>query len=398
MPMGASCAGPPPGGGVSCECALEGPPPVRTRLRVGSASGFLDAPIQFALAEGNVSALSVNLNWVKCPQDTGAVVSMLAAGLIDMALMFTEDAVSCAVSSSCVRICGTFAATPRSWGVHVPGASKAPSGVDLEGCSLGVSDDNAGPLMVSVLRDRPGWELLGRMPRLQFPSLRRACEAMGRDIVRAVLWERRAARGLVACGEWDLVHEEAMPWPALAIVASREALYNKSGAIRHFVNFACSMCKEFKADANGRSQAFLVARYGIQAREAEDWLTTSWPCECAISEAALRQPLEHLKAAGLMAADRIVDPAKLVAREICDIRASPVVRRPLSPGALPAGGLTPASPPIGGGVVDWHTPGEEDFDFAPEPTTSVLSVDRTAPSEDAGTAEGPTDDAPVPAG
>jgi len=71
-----------------------------------------DAPLQSALSQGNYKKLDVNLNWVKCPQDAGAVMSMLSAGLIDMAFMFTEDAVAFAAQNH-LRICGTFSTTPR---------------------------------------------------------------------------------------------------------------------------------------------------------------------------------------------------------------------------------------------------------------------------------------------
>merc|ERR1711957_1053690 len=120
-------------------------PHVKTRLRVGCCSGPLDAPIQMALSDGNIQSLAINLNWVHCPPDAGAVMSMLSAGLIDMALMHTEDAVSFIAGGNALRLVGTYVSTPRMWGVYVSGSVGGGTSVhcseDLRGTTVGMVDE-----------------------------------------------------------------------------------------------------------------------------------------------------------------------------------------------------------------------------------------------------------------
>lgn len=353
----------------SCECALEaldGPPQMRTRLRVGSVSGFLDAPIQYALAPGNYTALSVNLHWVKCPQDAAAVMSMLNAGLIDMALMFTEDAVAFAAGGSALRICGTFASSPRVWGLHVSQNSRQLA--ELESCTLGIPDENGAVCMLAVLAERPGWEALTQCPRRTFNYVRRAREAMGRDFTRATLWEKRGARGYVDCGDWAVVCEEAMPWPALVFVASKEALYAKAGAIQHFIHFAHGACEDFKGTGRSNALNFISTKYELNLAEATEWLNSmSWDCACEVDEDALARSLYFLQVMGLVPADRHIEPLKLLAREIC---------------ILSQIGSTWTTPYVRQGQEEPEEE-DEDFGFPPEPTSMSLQAEATSVSVDA---------------
>jgi len=302
----------------SCECVLEGPNPATTRLRVGCCAGLLDAPIQMALSFGDFQGLSVNLNWVHCPPDAGAVVSMLSAGLIDMALMQTEDAVAHAAQGSPLRICGTFVSSPRMWAIHVPAGSSMWSGSDLQGCTLGMPDEKAASLAVSVLGEYPDWAGVLYCPRRPFTSIIRACDAMSKGVTRATVWECHAARHLVSVGEWIPVGHVPMPWPSLLLVASKDSLYAKAGAIRHFVHFAHIACEVFKTTRRDDATRFCAARYAMSAEEVHEFISeTHWVCECEVDVETLGRPLGHLKRTGLIAQDRAHDPTRFIAKEVC---------------------------------------------------------------------------------
>lgn len=303
-----------------CECALDGPSPVKTRLRVGSCSGVLDAPIQSALARGNYERLAVNLNWVQCPPDTSAVTSMLTAGLVDLALMFTEDAVAFIAEGNPLRLCGTYVATPRSWGVYVGGSSNVCCGEDLRGGTLGIPDEKGASLTLSVLGEQQNWEAVLCCPRRPFTSIHRAADAMAKAATRATIWERQSARVFVATGEWELVGQAEMPWPSLVFVASRESLYSKSGAIRHFIDFAQRASEDFTSNRQAETLKYLASRYGLSPEEGHDFITnTRWVSDCEVTLQTVTKPLEHLKRARLIDPDRVYDPARFLAKELCVI-------------------------------------------------------------------------------
>jgi len=260
----------------------------------------------------------VNLNWVQCPPDAGAVVSMLSVGLVDMALMQTEDAVAHAAQGSPLRVCGTFVGSPRSWAIHVPAGSSISSGLDLRGCTLGMPDEKAGSLAVSVLGECPDWAGVLYCPRRPFTSIIRACDAMAKGVTRATVWECRAARHLVSAGEWVPVGHIPMPWPSLVLVASKDSLYAKAGAIRHFVHFAHTACEEFKTTKRDDATRFCAARYAMSTEEVHEFISeTHWVCECEVDVETLGKPLAHLKRTGLVAHDRAHDPTRFIAKEVC---------------------------------------------------------------------------------
>mmetsp|Transcript_35452 Transcript_35452/g.101926 ORF Transcript_35452/g.101926 Transcript_35452/m.101926 type:complete len:378 (-) Transcript_35452:230-1363(-) len=300
---------------ASCACAFEGPALVKTRLRVGFCSGLYDAPIQLALSRGSYQALSINLQSVQCPPDAGAVMSMLSAGLVDMAVMRTEEAVAFVAEGNALKLCGTYVSAPRTWGVYA-GCCSVQTGADLQGGIIGMPEERCASLTISVLGDQPGWVPAMYCPRRPFGSIHRAADAMSKGIIRATVWERRAARHLVASGQWDLVGQVTTPWPALVMVASKEALYSKAGAIKHFIDFSHMACEDFKIDSKSESSNFVSGRYGLGTEDSCDFVAeTSWVCQCEVELETILKPLEHLKRAGLVDGSRAYDPAKFLARE-----------------------------------------------------------------------------------
>merc|ERR1719330_806080 len=249
--------------------------------------------------------LGVSLNWVKCPQDATAVLSMLSAGLIDMALMCTEDAVAFAANGSPVRICGRFTSAPRTFGVYT-----LPLGADAgradpaswQGHEIGLPEEVGATLMLPVFAERAGWEDLPTLERRTFCTIRRACDWLSRGVVAAVVWEVSEAKIFVDTGCWLELRTEPMPWPSLVFVASKEALRSKPGAVRHFIEFSQSACDEFKSNRNTDSLIFLRKRHRLTDAQAEDLLdNTSWQCDAEVDEDTLARPLRLLRDMGLVA-------------------------------------------------------------------------------------------------
>eukprot|EP00408_Alexandrium_pacificum_P065233 CAMPEP_0171164442 /NCGR_PEP_ID=MMETSP0790-20130122/5671_1 /TAXON_ID=2925 /ORGANISM="Alexandrium catenella, Strain OF101" /LENGTH=398 /DNA_ID=CAMNT_0011629199 /DNA_START=8 /DNA_END=1204 /DNA_ORIENTATION=- len=321
--MGATCTGCAsedvstclPDSSASCECLLDEPRWVRMHLRVGCCAGPLDAPIQFAFARGNSLPLDVNLTWTQCPPDAGAAMSMLSAGLIDMAVMCTEDAVAFAAEDNPLRICGTFVTSPRVWGVYTGSGSSTHTGTDLRSQTLGVPNDRGASLTISVLGHQPSCEAVMSCRTRSFESVQHAADALRKGSICAAVWEQGAARHLVASGEWDLVCQVALPWPSLVLVASREALYAKARAVGHFVDFARAACEDFRS-ARGEAAEFVSAHYGLSHAETCDLLSqTAWACERRVDPRAVRRSIEHLWRAGFLDGGHACNPARLFARE-----------------------------------------------------------------------------------
>lgn len=324
--MGASCSGCHAAAGSvgqcatmhapGCDCSLDMPAHPKTRLRVGCCSGLLDAPIHLALERTDLQHLAITLNWVRCPPDAGAVMSMLSTGLVDMALMFTEDAVGFVAQGNPLRLAGTYVKTPRTWGVHVPRGSANRTAADLAHWPLGSAEDKGATLAASVLAEREDWADISSCSRKTFSSIRRAADSMLRGTTRATLWEKRNVRHLVASGEWEIIGEVRMPWPSVVLVASKEALYAKAGAVKHFISFARTACEEFTSANEDEALRYLSACHGLNMEEALNFMAeTEWVCEDSVDLNTVLQPLEHLRRIGYVSSERRCDPRRFVSTE-----------------------------------------------------------------------------------
>jgi len=141
---------------------------------------------------------------------------------------------------------------------------------------------------------------------------------MLRGTTRATLWEKRNVRHLVATGEWEVIGEVRMPWPSVVLVASKEALYAKAGAVKHFISFAHTACEEFTSDNEDEALKYLSACHGLNMEEALDFMAeTEWVCESKVALSTVLQPLEHLTRIGCVSSDRRLDPRRFVATELC---------------------------------------------------------------------------------
>lgn len=297
-----------------CDCAPDGLMQHCTMLRVGSASSSLDAPIRSGLTSGMYSQM--RLNWVNCPEDPGAVMSMLSAGLLDLALMFTEDAVALAAGGSGIRICGTFCSTPQQWGLYIPGNLYGRRAMSLADCRIGVPEGRSGVLMLSIFGEAPGWEMLPELQQTTFYSLRRAHDSLRHDFVRAAVWETRVAKPLVDIGEWTQMRQEAMPWASMLYVASTEALHAKTGVIKQFIRCTRSACVEFKERRRSNSQD---APSQNLSPDMLAWVgKMTWNSVAEVEVENLVRPLQCLKTMGL-APESAYDPMRLLAKEICTL-------------------------------------------------------------------------------
>lgn len=231
-----------------------------------------------------------------------------------------------------------------------------------------------------------------------------------KDATRASLWDRRMARHLVATGEWELLGEVKMPWPSLVMVASKEALYAKSGAVKHFVHFAHDACDRFKVNKDEESTSYIAARHGLNAEEASDFIAdTVWNCDFAVKLESVQKPLEHLRRTGLLPADRGCDTGRFLAKELCKLSNMPAPPSaasalPVAAAAIDSAGASPAVTRKSEGLLD----DEEDHFFGfPLSQEATAVTEATAVSNTNGVecftsvAAAPQEDkqhAPVPAG
>lgn len=305
-------------GRFACEC--EGPlsPPRKTRLRVGSVPGIRDEPVNAALKQKMYDQDSENVlvEWVQCPDCLEAMGAMLSAGLVDVALAFTEDAMVHLSSSRALQVCGTFSAAPRRWRVLVPHATFE-STADLRGRRVGIPVGVGAKLMMSAVEDELGWAS-GPPTAVPQGSFRVALGSMieGNGSIQGLFWECNVEEGFIpiAC---ETLCEVTMPWPSHVFIASRETVRAKLGTIKQFIRMTGGLCKQMKAQRHSTMLHYMMMHYSLCEEDANRWLNdVIWNCALDIDETTFSRPFTCLRKLEMVPHDFCYDAFAYVARGV----------------------------------------------------------------------------------
>lgn len=223
-------------------------------LRVGFVPEHFSTPLHYALTRFPPTDQPLPIA-SPYPSGTGAMVSALRAGEIDLAIGLTEGFVAAlgkppvASSSSKdddpgFRLVGTYVVSPLRWAISTgsPSASEgsgftrstpAPSSIaDLRGAKVGVSRIGSGSyVMAFVLAEREGWldgsGENGHKPFSDFvvldnfANLRSAVNDGRADFF---MWEHFTTKKYHDAGEVARVGDIYTPWPSWLIAASTKLL------------------------------------------------------------------------------------------------------------------------------------------------------------------------------
>jgi len=208
---------------------------VRTRLRVATTLGLRDEPLSAVLALRRFdaavgSAAGPIVEWVQLPKDMHAVTAMLSAGLVDLAALYSEEAMEVCCSNTGLRTCGMFSSLPRRWCLLVPrGTGEEP--LNIHNCRVAIPETTTARLAFELIReelekdrDAAGTGSGSSVPEapvadlVEYDSLSFALRALRRNRdIDAVVWEITILEK-AALREWcDVRCEVILPWPTTPV-------------------------------------------------------------------------------------------------------------------------------------------------------------------------------------
>ncbi|CAK8985996.1 unnamed protein product [Durusdinium trenchii] len=296
---------------------------VKPRLRVGCAVGITASPVQFGIVHhGSVEQLPFHLHWVKCPPDADAVLAMLGAGLLDVAILHTEDVVHAVSMGSSLRICGTYTSSPRCFGLYILNQKKDEESETLRSpCGL-LHNSLGSQLALHILGQERDWRAQGDLYLRQLASLDAAKTALASGRVQALLWERHMAYDCVSSGEWVEAWQATLPWSSSLYVATRDSAYAKAKSIQSFIQWTRSCSEEFlEADSAEAAGQLLANSYRLTGLAVIAWLSSMrWWCRSEVRKGDLTDTLKHLLLANLIKSpSHLNHPVKSVARSFCEL-------------------------------------------------------------------------------
>jgi len=296
-----------------CEGQL-GSAGVRTRLRVATTLGLRDEPLSAIMALRRFdSAAGPIVEWVQLPKDMHAVTAMLNAGLVDLAALYSEEAIEVCCSNTALRTCGMFSTLPRRWCLLVPrGTGEEP--LNIDNCRLAIPEGTTARLAFQMVREEleredilaeslSGSSVQGASTAdlVEYDSLSFALRALRKNKdIDAVLWEITILEQ-AALRDWcDVRHELIMPWPTHLFVASKETLFAKLCTVRFFMIALNTLLQDFAGELlhcgpESQASTYLNETHSLCTQEVHDWLEGQikpWYSSNDIDESCVMGPLE----------------------------------------------------------------------------------------------------------
>ena len=200
-----------------------------TTVRVGGVPEHFNLPWLSAIERASFDDLGVTVEWIDSPGGTGAIMSALAEGEIDMATPLTEGAITAIANGNPSKLVSMWVESPLLWGVHVAGSSKAQTIDDVQGQRFAISRFGSGSeLMTRVLADDLGWELTDDS-WVPVGNLDGALAALPNGEAEVFLWNLSMTQPHVTDGTFKRVGVLPTPWPSFAVAASDTFLRDDAG-------------------------------------------------------------------------------------------------------------------------------------------------------------------------
>ena len=306
------------GGGTGVAMRLRGAS--LTRIRVGGVPEHFNAPWHTAAAQGLFEEAGLLVEWTDFPGGTGAMMSALRAGEVDVALALTEGIVSDLHRERHAGgplLFGTYVSTPLVWGVHVRADSAVVGVEQLAGCRYAVSRMGSGShLMACVDATQRGldpealeYEVVG--------SIDGAVDALGEGRAHAFMWEKFTTKHLVDRGVWRRVHEVPTPWPCFSIAASAQAAAEGGDDLLRMLEVVRGEAARLRASEDVHRTIGVM--FGQKDEDVAEWLRgVRWSCRAASCHTMLRGVMAALVEARVLRRDELLEPAALCSSRTAD--------------------------------------------------------------------------------
>ena len=153
-------------------------------------------------------------------------------------------------------------------------------------------------MMAVVHARRQGWSLDG-LELVIVRNLDGAIEAFARGSADVFFWEKFMTKPLVDDGRFRRVADFTAPWPAFAVCASDAVLSRHGGLLRALLATVLERAAAVAASADAAAR--IAARYGLQPRDAAEWLAgTRWAARVGVERRAIEPVVDALRSVGLV--------------------------------------------------------------------------------------------------
>lgn len=263
------------------------------QFKVGSVPEHFMLPWHLAIENRDFHSRDLSVEWQDYPGGTGAMMTDLHSGNLDIAIALTEGVVADIIKQRASKIVQVYIRSPLTWGIHVAANSPFDSVNELEGKSFAISRMGSGShLMAIVMAKQLGWPL-DTIPLEIVGGMVGARKALLKGEADAFMWEKYMTQPIVERGEFRRIGAFDTPWPCFVVVVRDELLQQVPAQIKSIMEIVQKSSTSFVNNPN--AVALVSKRYHIATEDAKNWFKrTQWQTDFRISRAMLDEVMEAL--------------------------------------------------------------------------------------------------------
>lgn len=199
-------------------------------IRVGGVPEHFNLPWRLACADELFELHGVKVVWRDYELGTGALLSALRSGEIDVIIALTEGLIS-AISTDClqsssqqssIRLLGTYVESPLCWAISTGAESRIENVEELRYQKIGISRLGSGShLMSCVLASQRGWQQEDLHYEIE-GSFKQLRESVNAQRTQAFMWETFTTKPFHDSHEVKRIGEITTPWSCFLIASKQE--------------------------------------------------------------------------------------------------------------------------------------------------------------------------------
>ena len=238
-------------------------------LRVGGVPEHFNLPWHLAREKGRFAEAGLNVQYTDFPGGTGAMTRGLRDGVIDIALVLSEGAVTNVLRGNPLRIVKVYVESPLIWGIHVAANSRFENIDDIRGARYAISRQGSGSHLIAIVdAAERGWNT-DEMEFVRVGGIEGAREALADGEADVFLWERFMTQSIVDLGEFRRIGERRVPWPAFVVAGNEPVVEDREDEIRQVLSIIDKECAGLMQNPNAIE--LISQRYDLDESETQIW-------------------------------------------------------------------------------------------------------------------------------
>ncbi len=248
-----------------------------TRFRIGGVPEHFNFPWKCWLQEKNQHSSAAEWTWQDFPGGSGAMISALKEGQIDLALVLTESVANALMQGFPIKPLSVYVSSPLIWGIFSGAGNPIQKVSPLKGKKYAISRFGSGSHLMARLDAGMRGESLNDAQFLVVGNLDGARDALVNQDADLFFWEKWMTKPLADQGILKMIDERPTPWSCFILICNPGLWENQDNRtlITEAFEEVLTMAEELKNNEDSASR--IAAAYGLSEEDTRIWLgQTNW--------------------------------------------------------------------------------------------------------------------------